>query len=432
MSVVDLIIALVVVISVLVGFKRGFVKTLVGLVSLVLAFLLAYTFAPPLSEKLYDNHLEPVLSKQLGIPEQEVDIDIETVPETSRPLFIGGNYAYIAPKRAAAIDISKLKNIEGLISNLDPKTVEKMDAAEMQKLVNFLCSSACANKSISSCVSAYNKKYGTKVDAGPILKAAGVSGSTKIPAAISLLGMKIDVKNPIINVQKKNAEAAVAAAAAASKAASSSKAAASKTSGAVSSKTAASKNASSKTASSRVSSATSSAASVVSQGNIITDTVEGFTEDIISTAKQAARTIAIKLVSSVVFVILFILIRLVLMLLAKLLSGIIDKIPVVSGINKLLGGILGIAGGLIISAVLVVGVVSVSPLITDDRYVQAVDNSLICRTVTKMIYADGGNEDTVTVGDSGQEDEYVFNEDDFDFSEDDFDFSEDGVPAEQD
>lgn len=117
------------------------------------------------------------------------------------------------------------------------------------------------------------------------------------------------------------------------------------------------------------------------------------------------------------------------MLFAKLLSGIIDKIPVVSGINKLLGGILGIAGGLIVSAVLVVGVVSVSPLITDERYVQIVDKSLACRTATKYIYGDGStNHEAVTVGDSGNEDE-TFNEDDFDFNEEDFDFTEDSAES---
>lgn len=448
MSVVDIAIVLIVIISVIIGFKRGFIKTLVGFVSLVLAFVIAYTFAAPISEKLYDKYLEDQLSTALGFDlgteEVETDADAQTGSETSRMLYLGGNYAYVAPKLASTIDVSKLKNIESMVAKLDPKLVAKMDAAEMQKLVNFLCSSACANKSISSCVSAFNKKYGTKIDATPILKAAGVSGSAKIPAALSMLGMKIDVKTPILNVQKKNSEAAVAAAAAASKAASSkassksskssSASTSSKTSKASSSGSRSSSSKSSKSSAvSRVSSVTSSVVTTVtSPGDLITETVDGFTQDILATAKQAARKIAVKLVSCVVFVALFILVRLVLMLLARLLSGIIDKIPVVSGINKLLGGILGIAGGLIISAVLVVGVISVSPLITDDRYVQTVDNSLACRTASKLIYGSG---DTVTVGesadgdDSFNEDDFDFNEEDFDFSEEEFDFNEDSIES---
>ncbi len=436
MSVVDLIIALIVVVSVIIGFRRGFIKTLVGFISLALAFVIAYTFSPPISEKLYDNYLEKKLSGALGfdLGAEEAGIETGTDTEIGRLLFLGGHYTYIAPIPASAIDVTKLKNIEGMISNLDPKVVAKLDAAEMQKLVNFLCSSACANKTISSCVSAYNKKYGTKIDVTPILKAAGVSGSTKIPAALSMLGMKIDVKKPILNVQKKNAEAAVAAAAAASKASSSkasAKASSSKSSPVPSSKSSSSsKNAASKSSktspavSPAISSATTTA--VTSPADFITDTVDGFTQDILAAAKQAARKIAVKIVGCLVFVVLFILVRFILMLFAKLLSGIIDKIPVVSGINKLLGGILGIAAGLIVSAVLVIGFVSVSPLITDDRYVQAVDHSLVCRTATDLIYGDRGN-DAVTVGDSGQEE--TFNEDDFYFNEDDFDFSEDSIES---
>lgn len=438
MSVVDLVIAGIVILSVIIGFKRGFIKTLVGLVSLVLAFVIAYTFAAPISEKLYDSYLETKLSSALGFDlggeETETGVFETASSEASRLLFLGGTNLFIAPKLASTIDVSKLKNIEGMISKLDPDLVAGMDAGEMQKLVNFLCSSACANKTISSCVSAYNKKYGTKIDATPILKAAGVSGSAKIPAAISMLGMKIDVKNPILNVQKKNAEAAaVAAKAASSKASSkSSSKSTSKSSNAFSgSKSNSSKTANSSTTSPKTSSKIASAATaaeVPSATDVITDTVDGFTQDILATARQAARKIAVKLVGCAVFVVLFILIRLILMLFAKLLSGIIDKIPIVSGINKLLGGILGIAGGLIVSAVLVIGVVSVSPLITNDKYVQAVDNSLACRTATKLIYGGPSSGDAVTVGDSGMSED-SFDEDDFDFKEEDFDFSENSLDS---
>ncbi|HOP10233.1 MAG TPA: CvpA family protein [Oscillospiraceae bacterium] len=441
MSVVDLVIVLIVIISVIIGFKRGFVKTLVGLVSLVLAFIIAYTFAAPISEKVYDNYLEEKLSAALGFDlgteeELETATSVEAGSETSRMLFLGGTNLFIAPRVvASSIDISKLNNIEGMISNLDPDLVASMDASEMQKLVNFLCSSVCANKTISSCVSAYNKKYGTKIDVTPILAAAGVSSSTKIPAALSMLEMKIDVKNPILNVQKKNAEAASAAAVAAKAASSkaSSKSSSKSTSSSSGSKSSTSTTSKASTTSSKTSSKISSVTTteVTSATDIITETMDGFTQDILATAKQAARKIAVKLVSCLVFVILFLLVRLILMLFAKLLSGIIDKIPVVSGINKLLGGILGIAGGLIVSAVLVVGVVSVSPLITNDNYVRAIDNSLACRTATKLIYGDGSSDDAVTVGDSGNEDD-SFNEDDFDFSEEDFDFSEEDFDFSED
>ncbi len=443
MSVVDIVIVLIVILSVIIGFKRGFVKTLVGLVSLVLAFVIAYTFSPPISEKLYDGYLEKKLSAALGFDlggeEAETVVSETAGSQTSRLLFLGGTTVFVAPRLASTFDINKLKNVEGIIAKLDPGLVAKMNPDEMQRLVNFLCSTACANKSISSCVSAYNKKYGTSIDPTPILKAAGVSGSAKIPAAISMLGVKVDVRNPILNVQKKNEAAAVAAKAASSKASSKSSSKASSKSSGTSNVSSGSRSSSSKTSkASKASAASPSAPSkitspptateVTSASDVITDTVNGYTQDLLATARQAARTIAVKLVSCLVFVVMFLLIRLILMLFARLLSGIIDKIPIVSGVNKLLGGILGIAGGLIVSAVLVVGFVSVSPLITNDKYVRAVDNSLACRTAAKLIYGDGSGDDTVTVGNSGSQEE-SFNEDDFDFNEEDFDFTEESVES---
>ncbi len=440
MSWIDLIVVAIVIIAMIIGFWRGFLKTLVGLVSIVVAFSLSAACAQPVAEKLYDNYLETTVTEALG------GLTGKITPVAA----VGRTYAAVSQSTSSAsADLSVLKDIAGILRRVDPAVLADLDPDQMQSLVNFLCSSACKNRTISACVSAYNKKYGTNLNINPILSALGVSGSFKIPAAISLTGMKINVKTPLKTVQaeniKKASDAAVAAAAASKAAASKSTSSKSTSSKSTSSKSTSSKSTSSKsttsgsatskstasrstTSNATVSKAVSSTASVYAAASIpdaaAVASARGLLDQLLEKIKiyeqtptraEILRTLAVKLIAGLVFLVLFLIIRLILLAFARLLSRIVDKIPILGGLNKFLGGLAGIVSGVLVSIVLLVAFVSVSPVITDDRYVALCENSLCCRTVSSVVFGDtaatAGTD--VTSGDDSQyfdDDEQYFDD----------------------
>ena len=442
MSIADIVIIAIVILFVIVGFKRGFVKSFVGLISIALSIVIASIAAGPIANLLYDRVLQGVITDAIGMKVTTSPVGyFAAVPSPASSL-------YRLPRTLTAADLAKLTDIESLLEDLDPAYVKSLDPDETQRFVNFLCSKACSGKTLSSCVSAYNKKYSTDVNIQPLLNEYGVASSTKVPALVSLSGMKIDVDDAIVKVQKDNEVKAAAASAAAASKAASSRATSSKTSSATSRTESASSRVSSPVTSSKTSSATSrvssqtssrassrvtssaSSAAAVSEVSSVTPSQSSEAlpqtpgNSIADAASDAIRNLAVKLVSCIVFVVLFLLIRLILRLIAKLLTSVIEKIPVVRGINRLLGGVVGIINGALVSLVAVIAFTCVSPLITDERYVAAVDNSYICNTVKDALYSDTGSAGKSPQQADGTGESSEFSEDEFDFSEDDFDFSE--------
>lgn len=439
MSAADIVIICIVAVCVIAGIVRGFVKTLAGLISLAAAFLLAMAAASPLSAFLYDRFLGDRLGSMLGMPSQS-----QSVPAPGYARTLQAGLPRLPARSAAVAALSQLGDLKVLIEDLPGDYIDSLDPEEMQRFVNFLCSPVCKNKTLSSCVRAYNKRYGTDVDIGPVLDEYGVSAQTKVPELLCVSGLKFNVKGPIKSIQNDRAEAAAQAktkpvteppatkpSAGPHTAKPTTEPPATKPAAephvteptaephvtepsapprpASSEKTAASEHSTTKPH--KPSETAGPAPSVPPTSSVppAESADDGLAQDFIASAQSAIRGLAVKMVGSVVFVLLFVLIRLLLQALAGLLTSLIKKIPVARGINRVLGGALGALSGIIISLAAVAAFTSVSPLITDQRYVDAVENSVICSKAKEYIF-------------SGQDS--AFQDSEFDFSEDDFDFDE--------
>lgn len=412
MSIIDIVVIAIVIIFLIIGWARGFVKMLVSLLSLVVAFLLASAVVKPIAEPVtnwvYDSFVREKVQDAVNSATSGITLQ-------ARPVFVRSAAGPVSQLRtAAATGLEGLSNITGLLKKIPPSTLAKYDPDEMQRLVNFMCSKTCKDRTVNQAVKAYNKKYGTSINIAPILSAIGASGETVIPSIISTTGIKFNIATSLEKVQAANAAAANDAANAAAKAAASKNTSSYSSGG---SKTGGSSGKSSKS--------TSLPSASVPMTDFDLDGLSIFDEDfdLTETVDSFAYSLVSRIVYAVLFVLLFIIIRLLLMILANILTKFISKIPVIGGLNKALGLVLGALCGLVLSAVLTVIVLAPKDIVTNflplidsqnsgtaEKYNKLIDDSVACGIVSK--FYDGYDAGELSIGGEddtdGEDDSWLF------------------------